>query len=76
MVDGAVRRGTDVLKCLALGAHFVFTGQPFLFAAVAGVEGAPHAIGLLAREIDRYMALLGMRDMSEIGPWALSAQGA
>src|SRR5438445_6924546 len=40
MIDGGVRRGTDVIKALALGAHFVFVGRPFLYAAVAGGQGA------------------------------------
>jgi L-lactate dehydrogenase (cytochrome) len=75
MVDGGIRRGTDVLKCLALGADFVFVGRPFLFAAVAGIDGVRHAIKLLGREIDRDMAMLGVRDFGEIGPWALRPAG-
>ena len=38
MVDGGIRRGTDVIKALALGAHFVWIGRPFLYAAIAGGE--------------------------------------
>ena len=69
MLDGAVRRGTDVLKALALGAHFVFVGRPFLCAAaIGGEDGVRHAIGLLAEEVDRDMALLGIRSLDEIGP--------
>src|ERR1700676_3959623 len=69
MLDGGIRRGTDVIKALALGAQFVFIGRPFLFAAVAGGEaGVQHALTLLRDEIDRDMALLGIRSVSEITP--------
>ena len=61
MYDSGVRRGTDVLKALALGASFVFVGRPFLFAAsIAGQAGAEHAAGILSQEINRDMALLGI----------------
>lgn len=66
MVDGGFRRGGDVLTALALGAHFVFVGRPFLYAAaVAGEAGVLHAIALLAREIDIDMALLGLRRVTD-----------
>jgi L-lactate dehydrogenase (cytochrome) len=66
MLDGGIRRGTDVLKALGLGASFVFLGRPFLYAAVAGgEEGICHAIALLANEIDRDMALAGVRSIPE-----------
>jgi L-lactate dehydrogenase (cytochrome) len=72
MIDSGFRRGTDVIKALALGAHAVFVGRPFLFAAAcAGQAGVARAIGLLAREIDRDMAMLGVRDIDEIGRDAL-----
>jgi L-lactate dehydrogenase (cytochrome) len=67
MLDGGIRRGTDVLKALALGAQFVFVGRPFLFAAVAGGEpGVQRALTLLRDEIDRDMALLGIRSIGEV----------
>ena len=69
MVDGGIRRGTDVIKALALGAHFVWIGRPFLYAAIAGGEaGVQRAITLLKAEIDRDLALLGIRSISEITP--------
>ena len=68
MLDGAVRRGTDVLKALALGAKFVFVGRPFLYAAAIGGEAAVrHGIGLLSEEVDRDLALLGIRDAADLG---------
>jgi L-lactate dehydrogenase (cytochrome) len=67
MMDSGVRRGTDVLKALALGAQFVFIGRPFLFAAaIAGEPGVRHAIKLLQDEIDRDMALLGIEVLAEM----------
>ena len=67
MLDGGVRRGTDVLKALALGAQFVFIGRPFLYAAaVAGEAGVAHGITLLREEIDRDMAMLGIVSLSQM----------
>ncbi|WP_135466266.1 alpha-hydroxy acid oxidase [Crenalkalicoccus roseus] len=67
ILDGGVRRGTDVLKALALGAQFVFVGRPFLYAAaVAGEEGVAHAISLLRQEVDRDMAMLGITALAQM----------
>ena len=65
MLDSGVRRGTDVLKAMALGAKFVFVGRPMLYAAaVAGEAGVRHAIKLLHDEIDRDMGLLGINTLA------------
>jgi L-lactate dehydrogenase (cytochrome) len=67
MLDSGVRRGTDVLKAIALGARFVFVGRPFLYAAALGGQaGVQHAITLLAQEVDRDMALLGVNRLDEL----------
>jgi L-lactate dehydrogenase (cytochrome) len=67
MIDSGFRRGSDVLKALALGARMVFVGRPFNYAAaVAGVPGVAHAIALLQAEVDRNMAMLGVVRCSEL----------
>jgi L-lactate dehydrogenase (cytochrome) len=72
MIDGGVRRGTDVLKALALGAKFVFVGRPFGYAAaIGGAAGVNRAITLLSDEIRRDMAMLGISQLSELGPQRL-----
>ena len=67
MMDGGIRRGTDVIKALALGASCVFAGRPMLFgAAVAGQDGVRRAIAILQEEIDRDLALLGCADIASV----------
>lgn len=67
MLDSGVRRGSDALKALALGAQFVFVGRPFCYAAaVAGLPGVLKAIELMKLEISRNMAMLGVTTVDEI----------
>jgi L-lactate dehydrogenase (cytochrome) len=72
MIDGGIRRGTDVLKALALGADFCFVGRPFMFAAVVGGEAAVrHGVSLLMDEINRNMALIGITSLDQLTPGML-----
>jgi L-lactate dehydrogenase (cytochrome) len=67
MMDGGIRRGTDILKALALGAQFVFVGRPILYAtAIGGATGLRHAIKLLRDEVGRDMALLGINTLDDM----------
>lgn len=67
MVDGGFRRGSDVLKAIALGATCVFAGRPFVYAAaVGGKAGVQRAIQLLSDEVDRNMAMLGVNQLDEL----------
>jgi L-lactate dehydrogenase (cytochrome) len=75
LVDGGFRRGSDVLKAIALGARLVLVGRPFNYAAaVAGEAGVLHAITLLREEVDRNLAMLGATSCSELGPQHLVRQ--
>ncbi len=67
LFDSGVRRGSDIVKALALGADFVFTGRATLYGAAAGGrEGVAHALGLLRAETDRVMALIGCTSVADL----------
>lgn len=67
MIDSGFRRGSDILVALALGAKFVFVGRPMNYAgAVGGQPGIKHAIGILATEVARNMALLGIQRPTDV----------
>jgi 4-hydroxymandelate oxidase len=69
LLDGGVRRGTDVVKALALGAAAVLVGRPQVHAlAVAGVAGVAHALLILRTELELAMAQLGCTTCTEISP--------
>ncbi len=60
LLDGGIRRGTDVIKALALGAKAVCLGRPVLWGLAAGGQaGVEHVLGLLREELERAMALCG-----------------
>lgn len=65
--DGGVRRGADVLKAMAIGAHAVLIGRATLYgAAAAGQAGAARALDLLRGEIDTAMAMLGITSLDQL----------
>ncbi|MBB2200497.1 alpha-hydroxy-acid oxidizing protein [Gluconacetobacter tumulisoli] len=66
LLDSGVRRAGDVIKAIALGADGVMIGRPFFFATILGGQaGLAHAIRLVAGELDREMAFLGLLDLRE-----------
>ena len=74
MMDSGIRRGTDVLKALALGAQFVWVGRPFNYAAtVEGEAGVAHAISILKGEVYRNMSLVGVNSVAELNRSFLEA---
>jgi len=67
IVDSGFRRGGDVVKAMALGAHAVMIGRATLYGvAAAGEPGARHALQILHGEIDRVMGMLGRRCFAEV----------
>lgn len=73
ILDGGVRRGTDVVKALALGARAVLIGRPVLWGlAVGGAEGVTGVIEVLREELDLAMALCGCTDLDDVTPDLLS----
>ncbi|KAF2199695.1 mitochondrial cytochrome b2-like protein [Delitschia confertaspora ATCC 74209] len=67
-LDGGIRRGTDVLKALCLGAKAVGIGRPFLYNLNYGSEGVAHLIDILKDELEVAMKLIGITDLSQAGP--------
>ncbi len=67
LLDGGVRRGTDVVKALALGARAVLVGRPVLWGlAVGGEGGVAEMLAMLRAEVDLAMALSGARTVAEV----------
>ena len=73
IVDSGFRRGTDVIKAIALGADAVMIGRPALYGLAAGGEaGVSHALSILTSEIDRVLGQLGCRSLADVGPHLLA----
>jgi (S)-mandelate dehydrogenase len=69
LVDGGFRRGTDVVKALALGAEAVLLGRATLYGLIAGgARGVDRALTILTTEIDRVLGQLGCNSIAELSP--------
>ena len=77
LIDGGIRRGTDVLKALAMGASAVLLGRPILYGlAVGGEAGVTRVLELLRGELELAMALTGCASVREIGAGLLMTSPA
>ena len=73
LVDGGIRRGTDVLKAMALGASAVLVGRPAIYGlAHAGAAGVAHVLRLLRDELEIAMALTGCSALAQATPALLN----
>ncbi|WP_024890937.1 alpha-hydroxy acid oxidase [Luteimonas huabeiensis] len=76
LMDGGIRRGTDAIKALALGASAVLVGRPILHGlAVGGAAGAAHVLNLLRAELEMAMVLCGLESLADAGPALLFRRG-
>ena len=72
IIDGGFRRGTDIIKALALGAKACMIGRPYLYGLAAGGEaGVENSLRLLNEELQRNMRLLGCTSISQLNPSCL-----
>jgi 4-hydroxymandelate oxidase len=73
--DGGIRRGTDILKALALGANFVAIGRPFLYGlAVNGPDGVASVVNVLWNELEMAMVSAGQTSLSSLDKSILSME--
>jgi len=76
-MDSGIRRGSDVVKALCLGAHAVMVGRSTLYGVAAGgQDGAARALEIYREEIHRVLALLGCRTIADLGPQCLQLADA
>ncbi|KAF2425288.1 hypothetical protein EJ08DRAFT_652203 [Tothia fuscella] len=75
-IDGGVRRATDIIKAVCLGAKGVGIGRPFLYAMSAyGLPGVDHAMSLLKAEMEMNMRLIGAASIADLNPNMVDARG-
>jgi L-lactate dehydrogenase (cytochrome) len=69
LMDGGIRRGTDVLKALCLGARAVLVGRAYAYGlAAGGPDGVRRAIAILQADLQRNLKLLGCQSLGELDP--------
>ena len=74
--DGGVRRGSDIVKAVSLGARACMIGRAYLYGlGAAGERGVDHALGLLRDDVLRTMALVGASGVTDLGPELVSRAG-
>ncbi|KAI9929531.1 hypothetical protein ASPWEDRAFT_156372 [Aspergillus wentii DTO 134E9] len=71
-VDGGIRRGTDIIKAICLGAKAVGMGRQFLYSLTYGQNGVEHLIEIMKDELQTTMRLLGITDLSQAHPGLLN----
>lgn len=73
-IDGGIRRGTDILKAIALGATAVGLGRPFLYSLSAGYgeNGVRRMLQILRQEIETNMTFLGATSLKDLSPEMLN----
>lgn len=73
LLDGGVRRGTDVIKALALGARAVLIGRPYVYGLIVGGErGAGAILDVFKEEMDRALTLMGVARVADLDPSCLA----
>jgi isopentenyl diphosphate isomerase/L-lactate dehydrogenase-like FMN-dependent dehydrogenase len=77
LFDGGIRRGTDVVKALALGARAVLIGRAQIYGLIVdGQQGVSHVLEILRSELDRALLLMGVRAVDELDRSWLIDRGA
>lgn len=66
LVDGGVRRGSDIIKALALGADAVLIGRPYIYGLIDGETGVRQVLSQLSSDLQTNLALLGVTDVSQL----------
>jgi 4-hydroxymandelate oxidase len=77
LIDGGIRRGSDIIKALALGARAVLIGRPYIYGlAAAGAPGVCHVLRILRAEFEAAMALTGCRTLADTDTSLIHSQAA
>lgn len=66
LVDGGIRRGADILKAFALGAHAVLLGRPYVYGLVDGQDGVTAVLNNLMKDLDTSLAIVGVNSLAQL----------